>query len=494
MTRPDLGQLDTTGRLRRLFGDSAIYGIAGAINKLIALVTFPLLARQLSVGEYGTVDAFMIATNWLALVIIWGVDSAVARLLLDHPEDHERAQIFSQCLVWLALATLVIAPAVWLAAEPLSRQLGQESSARSILPLVCLQLPFLSVFSVSQSALRWTFQRRRYLTLSLGSAGVTAGLLVTTSLVTALQPRHVFMIALIVQVLFAGLALAFMRRWLVLPRSLAHWRHIAPIALPLGLIAVAAAFLPLLERAIVDGTPGLAEGQALGLYAAGAKVAGLLALPILAFQSGWGPFVIALSREREAARTLNAALLVYTWIIGIAVLALSTAGPWIVRLLASERYAQSSQVIFPLAMAMAVQGAGWILEAGINIAKRTHMSLVAYAAMLALFAPLALLLRATWGVTGVAFALLAGQAAFAALSAVLAQRAHRLDWRAGPAAALLAITAATGIAQCAMGSWFGDRASLAIGVAGVSALLGLASWPGPVRRSLGMLLRPPTAR
>lgn len=489
MSRPDLSQLDTAGRLRRLFNDSAVYGMAGALNKLIALVTFPLLARQLSVAEYGTVDIFMIATNWLGLVILCGVDSAVARLLLDHPDATERGELLSQAIVWLGLATMVVAPAAWLAAEPLARPLGQEAAARLLAPLVCLQLPFLVISGLVQGVLRWTFQRRRYLVLSLGSSAVSAMLLLATSLATTLRPEHVFVVALAVQATFAMLGLAFVRRWLRVPHSLARWRDIAPIALPLGLIAGAGAALPLVERVLVGGVPGMQPNEAIGLYAAGAKVAGLLSLPILAFQSGWGPFVVALNRETDAARTYNAALTLYAWVIGLTVLALSAVGPWLVTGLASSRYSQAALVVFPLGMALAVQGAGWILEAGITIAKRTHVSLAAQGAMLATFVTLAIWLRGPFGVAGVAFAMLAGQAAFALLSAALAQRTHHIDWQPAPALLMLSLTAAFGAGQCALMAWHGAAAGTVAAVTGLAVLSSMAFWQGSLRRALATAMR-----
>lgn len=490
MMQPDLGQLDTSSRLRRLFSDSVVYGLAGAVNKLLALVTFPLLARHLSVAEYGTVDVFLITANWLALVIMCGLDSGAARLLADQAGDDERAQIVSQALVWLALAGAAVLPAVWLAAEPLAQMLGQPPAAAArILPLVCLQLPLLVICGLAQGLLRWTFQRGRYLMLTLGSSAATALLLVITVNSTALKPHHVFVVALVVQAGFAALALVFLRRWLVRPRSLAYWRVLLPIALPLGVVSAVAALMPLVERSLVASVAGWGQGQAVGLYAAGAKVAGLLALPIVAFQSGWGPFIVALSREADAPRTYNAALVVYAWSIGVLVLLLTCAGPWIVDGLASERYAPGAAVIFPLALALAVQGAGWIFEAGITISKRTHLGVAAYALLFAVFVPAALVLRGTAGAAGVAYALLMAQVAFAAFIAILAQRAHPLEWHPAPALAVFGATLAAGVAHALVDHWLGPLAGTLVIGAALAALTLAAVVPGRIRSALSLLLR-----
>lgn len=491
MSQLQLGRLDAAGRVRRLLGDSAIYGFAGAFNKLIALVTFPLLSRHLSVADYGAVDVFLISANWLALVVLFGVDSASARLMLDHADDDERAQIVSQSLAWLALVALLVAPLAWWAGPLLGRALEQDAAAALIVPLICLQLPLLVICGLAQGLLRWTFQRRKYLVISLGTSASTALLLSLVIGTTTLRPHHVFVVGIVVQGVFAMLALSFIRRWLAWPHSLSQWRVILPIAIPLGLISAGAAALPIIERSLVAHVPGMAAGDALGLYAAGAKVAGLIALPILAFQSGWGPFMVALSKEREAEDTYNAALLLYVWAVGLLVLALSAAGPWVLRVLASERYTAGAVVVFPLAMALAVQGLGWVFEAGVTISKKTHLSLLAYGSLMVCFVSVAWLLRDPWGLAGVAFAMLAGQAVFAFASVQVAQRAHRLQWRFAAASAILAGVLVAGAIQVATGMRFGPGAASGVGMGAVVALAAAAMIPGPLRSAVTMLRRPP---
>jgi O-antigen/teichoic acid export membrane protein len=496
MTRSDLGPLDTGARMRRLFGDSAVYGIAGAVSKLFALITFPLLARQLSVAEYGVVDVFLVTANWLALLVICGIDSAVARLMLDHADDQERAQVVSQSLLWIGLTACVVVVSTWWVAGMLVERVGGRPGDERIVHLICLQLPFVAVCSLAQGLLRWTFQRRRYLVLSLGAAAANALLLVALAVATTLRPHHVFVVGVLIQIGFAVLALHFIRRWLVAPRSLGWLRVALPMALPLGLVAGLLAALPLLERVLVGGAQGpdgLRGAQAIGLYAAGAKVASLLSLPIVAFQSGWGPFAVALNREQGSERTYNAALLVFTWGICLLVLALSAAGPWVVRGLASDRYAAGAMVVFPLAMALAVQAVGWMLEAGISISRRMHLTLAGYVALITVFVPLALLLRNVLGAVGVAFALLVGQCVFATVCAHVAQRAHPVGWRPGLAIAMLAVTLLAGGVQTGVGMLWGPLAATWVLGLALAAGLVVGALPGPIRTALTMLTRRRTA-
>lgn len=484
MPHPSLRNLDAAGRLRRLLSDTAVYGVAAALNKLLALVTFPLLARNLSVADYGNVDLLLVLVNWLALLLLLGIDSAVGRLMADPLGESERAQAVSQGLLWLALMALVIVPVMWIRGESLLAHVGVPAQAAALATIVAVQLPLLAVTAVAQAVLRWTFQRRAFVVVSFGSALGYATALVLAFAVWTPTPKLVLTVAVAIQLPVALVALWFIRAWLRWPRSLAAWCTLLPIAVPTAVVSCMAAALPLVERAFVAQGLG---ADALGLYAAGAKVAALLSLPIVAFQSGWGPYALALHREQDAGRTFNDALLMFTWLMCLAALALSALAPWVVAGLASRRYAEGAVVVLPLALALVVQGVGWILEIGITVSKRMHLSVLAYFALIGTFAVAAGSLAGSLGLFGVALALLAAQVAFAVTLTLLAQRAHRLPWQLGAPVLLLLVTLVAGCGQWLVVRSFGPLAASIVTWFAFMLLLAWGHFHGPTRQAIALL-------
>jgi O-antigen/teichoic acid export membrane protein len=486
MPPPTLQSLDSSGRLRRLFSDSVVYGSANAVSKLLALITFPLLARNLTVADYGTVDLFLVLGNWLALILILGVDSALARLIVDRADDDARAHLVSQALVWLAGLTAFAVPALWLASGTIARAFDQAEPAETIVRLIALQLPLTVIVSIAQALLRWTFQRRRFVILSLGTGGAGAFGLVIVFVAFEANPQHVFAVGLAAQSLAALVALVFIRRWLVWPRNFDAWRVLLPMALPLGVASCIVAAVPMLERSLVNAAGG---ALALGHYAAGAKIAALLSLPIVALQSGWTPLAVAIHREPDAARTYNQALLFFAWLICALVLVLAALGPWLLALLASDRYAQGAAVVLPLALALGVQGIGGMLEVGITVSKRMHLILVAYLVMLAAFAGAASALADALGPASVAWGLLVGQTAFALASTKLAQRAHAIPWRVHAVVMLFAATLAAGLALTWVRTTWGAWQGACFAAAAISALLAWGLRHTGIRETFAALAR-----
>ena len=84
--------------IKRLANDTLIYGVFHALVRALNFITFPLLARHFSVAEYGRFDFAMITINLIALLCIFGQDSALARYYYDVKKDHEKQTVVTQSL------------------------------------------------------------------------------------------------------------------------------------------------------------------------------------------------------------------------------------------------------------------------------------------------------------------------------------------------------------------------------------------------------------
>lgn len=461
------------GHLSFLLKDSAIYGLGEASNKAITLFTFPLLARHFSVQDYGTVDLLNTAVVLAVTLLVFGQDSAVARYFYERDDTATRQQVVSQSLA-LQLGLLAVAvPVLLLVASPLAGLLHLGGDGPGIVRLMALQLPFFVLVNFSQGLLKWTLQQRRFLTVSVGS---TAATLVGILLALAwgrLSLTGIFVVYLGVRAAFGLLGLWFVRQWLVPPQGLAWLRQMMPYAVPFGVICVAASLLPFLERSAVAW---LVDGEALGIYAAGAKVAMLVALVINAFETSWGPFALSVFRLPDVDHTFRAVLLLATLILCSAVLMLSAVGDFVVVLLGSSRYAGAGGVVFALSMGLVLQSLGGITEVGILFAKRSYLKLYAYGLGLLVTAVAIYLLGSRFGIVGVAWGSLTGYASKTVFEAWLAQKAHSIRWHYGPPVAICGLTLATGLLY----QWTFDSA-VVLGVrwvplAGLLGLLAFAWW------------------
>lgn len=459
-------------RLGFLARDSLVYGLGGALNKAITLITFPILARHFAVADFGLIDLLNTSVVMAVTLLVFGQDSAVARYFYVYEDAATRRQVVSQSFALQMGLLVLVVPSLWLAAGPLAAALGVGRSVAPAINLTVLQLPFFVLINFSQGILKWTFQRQRFLLISVGSTlGTLAGILATLHWFD-LDIVSLFGVYLGVRALFGVCGLWFVRHWLAMPAGLLRLRELLPYALPFGIVCAASAVLPVLERNVVAALVG---GEGLGLFAAGAKVAMLVGVAINAFETSWGPFSLSIFRAPDAERTFQVVLRLVAVALCAVALLLAAFGDLVATILGSSKYAGAGVVVFALTMSMVVQAIGAVTEVGITFALKSYLKLWAYAVGLAIAAVAIPLGAARWGIAGAAWGSLCAYAGKALADGWLAQRAHRIEWRYRGPLAVCAVTLAIGLTNQI---WF-DHAEIDgirwIPLIGIGVLAG-AAW------------------
>jgi O-antigen/teichoic acid export membrane protein len=468
----DPSRLGLHQRLRFLARDVFVYGGATAVSAAFGLISFPLLARHFSIEDYGVFDFFSVVLMFLTTLVIFGQDSAVARFIHEDAAAERRKQVVSQSLAVQAGLLLLSLPLVWILSAPIASAVSDVAASRTLLRLVILQIPFLLLVNFAQTVLKFTFARTKFMVVSVGTTVVTMGALVIGVLGYGIDVTGVFVLLLLARAACAVVALWLIRDWLTVPRDWRIGREMLPFAIPLGIICAVATFSPVMERALIVEFIGQRD---LGLYAAGARVAMLIALPITAFQIAWGPFSLAIHREADAADTYNWVLKAFTFAILSAVLLLGIAAATALQLFASDRYAGASVVVFPIAMGLAIEGIGWITSIGIGISKRTYLNLFAYVAYVAVTGGAVYVLVQTSGIAGAAWGVLLGQIVKSTVETWLAQRAYPLDWAMAGVIAATVCTVIVGAALQLVSARYGSRTSLVAGIVSLGVMLAIAA-------------------
>jgi O-antigen/teichoic acid export membrane protein len=461
-------ELTQRGRVGFLLRDSALYGGAAALSKAFSLITFPLLARHFSTADYGVVDFFGVLGTLLAILIIFGQDSAVARFFYEHEEFEQRQQLISVSLGFQLLLVAVLVPVLWIAAPRITGTglLVDAPGGQTLFRLVLLQAPFLVLMSFSQNLLKWTFERTKFLIVSIGLMLTMVSLIAVGVLWLQIHIAGLLLIGLSANAVFGLLGLFFVRQWLVIPQRFGYLRELLPYAVPLGVICTVGAFVPTVERWLIADLLG---SEDLGLYAAGMRIAMLVTLFVGAFQTAWGPFSLSLYKQADAVETYNWVMKGFVLAMLLLVFALAGVAHPLIVLLASERYALGALVVFPIALGLAVQAISWITEIGIGLSKRSYLHIYAYVAYVVVTVGGILLLAPRLGLTGVALGVALGYLTKAGTATWLAQRAYPMEWAFGRVGRVLALSLVFGV----LGLWTAHRHGpwLGAGMYGVGFLV-----------------------
>ncbi len=445
-----------------------------ALGRAFSLITFPIIARQLSVADYGTLDLFLVVSGFFVTLMVFGQDSAVGRLYYEHESLAQRRQLVSQSLLIQFIVCLIASGLLLFFARQVGSLLSSSDRATQYMQLIVAQLPFMAAINFSQNILKWTFARRAFLIMSIGYSAVQALILLGVAIFVSLDIEVTLSIILLTNCIFGGLGLYLVRQWLVVPRVSNYVNDLLRFAIPIGFVCVLGAAVSLLERRLIENLLG-ADG--LGFYAAGAKVAMLLALAVGAFQTAWGPFSTSIHKAVDASRTYNSVLAIFALAVCILVMLLDAVANPLITLLASERYANATVVVFPLTMGIAVQAISWITEVGIGLSKRTAYFIYPHALFIVAITGAMMFLVPICGLLGAALSMLMAQIVRSLLASYLAQRIYPLTWDYAWVFLVVICTIVTGlIARVVVEPLAGFWAVLATYLFSISCLSGLFCW------------------
>lgn len=425
-------------QLSFLLKDSIIYGGANAISKLTTLITFPLLARYFGVEQFGIYDYLVVLSSFITIIFVFGQDSAVARYLFETDIIQEKSEIISQSLLFQTAGILLITPLIYLNIDYISYLIfGRNGGDEILLKILLFQMPVLLIINFTQNILKWTFRRNYFLIVTLGYTVINAIALTATINIINVQLVDVFILNLIINIIFGALGIYFMRGWLIIPNRFNHVKKLVPYAIPFGVICIVGGMMPTLERSVILNVLGASE---LSQYAVGYKIAMLLSMLIISFQTAWGPFSLNNYKCENVSELFNFVLKLFVVTICCMTLILEAFKHDAIALFAGNEFKNASLIIFPLAMGIAIHAISTITEIGISISKKTHLNIYAYLidVIITLFG--IYFLAKEYGIYGISISFLIGKMAKAILSTYFSIKLFKLKWDIKNTLKLIAIT------------------------------------------------------
>ena len=417
----DIQKRSINKRLGFLFKDSVIYGGAGAVAKLFSIFTVPVLTRILSREEFGTIDGIGIFASVFMPLMVMGMGSAIARFFYETDDDEQQKQVVSQGLLVELILTVILSVVLYINAGVLLKFFLNTGEYVSLFRIVVPSMFFSVLVMFSQNLLKWTLARNQYLLISLGSTIGTVFLTLFFVLVLDFGVVGVFLAHLTTNIFFGVLGMFLVRRRIAVPSNLEFVIPMVKYGWPSMVTALASALVPSVDRYFISNYLNLGI---LGVYSLGLKVSGLIQLPVLGFQTAWGPFAFAIYKEKDAEETYDKVFLYYSILLTqIALLIVVGAEP-LVYLFASAKYLESIPIVFPLVFAVVVDSLSWISGIGIGLSKKTVYKVVSYTAALVTSLISIRLLIVPFGLMGVVLGMLAGKTALTVSQTLFAYKLY----------------------------------------------------------------------
>jgi O-antigen/teichoic acid export membrane protein len=417
--------LSQSGRLKFLFKDTVIYGGASAISKLFGILTFPVMARYFSIEDYGTIDAYNVLSALLVTLLVFGLDSSVARYFYQYEEVKEKKTVVSEALVVQIVLVFISIPFLFYFSDNISKFYSRRNDVKPLTNLIIWQIPFSLMINFSGNILKWNFKRTRYLIIQLGSTFFYVGSILIGIYFFKINIVDVFKIYLIIRLIFGVVGMIFIANWLTVDLRFNKIRPLLQYGAPYGVICVITSVLPALDRYFINE---YLTRYDLGLYAAGTKVAYLIQFPIYAFQMAWGPFYLSLFKDPNASKTYNKVFSLFTIFICSVGLLIILFGKPVLLALAGAKYIEAGSIILPIVIGFIIMSMGWILGIGIDLALKSYLKLYSNICRLLVTWISILILIKPLGLIGVSIGFCFGYLISTALEAYLSYKTFNLNF------------------------------------------------------------------
>ena len=113
--------------LRKLTGQSVVYGIGQAAARAVQVVLVPVFTHAFAPAEYGVIEMVGVVT-WIAtFLVVAGTDAALARLFYEPENAFGRQTMVSTLGMWRAGIALTIAALLFALAPFLSQEVLRGS-------------------------------------------------------------------------------------------------------------------------------------------------------------------------------------------------------------------------------------------------------------------------------------------------------------------------------------------------------------------------------
>ncbi|MBK5283936.1 MAG: polysaccharide biosynthesis protein [Bacteroidia bacterium] len=431
--------------IKKLAGQTAIYGLSSILGRLLNYLLVPLYTRVFLPGEYGVVTEMYAYASFFMIIFSYGMETAYFRFA---SQQHDRKKVFSTSMLSLLCTSAALVLLIYFfsgnLAEMMTRATSQNSSdyQRYILWFVIFlaadaiaNIPFAQL-RIENKAFRFVFIKMTWIVVNIGlnlfflvlCPKLNPDSWLASFYNPSLGVEYVFISNLISSAIVLLLLLPEFRK-MTFSFDKTLWREMMIYALPLLVAGFAGMINETIDRIFLKYIyPGSSEALVqVGIYGACYKVSILMTLFIQTFRYAAEPFFFSHAEKADAKKTY--AQVMNYFVIACAAIFLSVLLYMdFVKYLIGEEFRSGLKVVPILLMANLCLGVFYNLAIWYKLTSKTKWG--AYLALIGagITVLLNFILIPRMGYMGAAWATLICYASMMAVSYLVGQKFYKVDY------------------------------------------------------------------
>ena len=308
--------------LKRLAGQTAIYGLPTIVGRLLNYFLVPLYTRVLGTAEYGTVAEMYTYVTFLNVIFTYGMETAYFRFCQT---ESDKGKVYFTNLFSILSTSIVLAAGLVLFAAPLATSIS-HSGHKDYIITFALMLGLDAITSIPFAKLRLDNRPKKYAIIKSINIGVNILLNLFFLLFcpwVMKSPDHIFYgfvsgffnrADFVEYVFLANLAASALTLVLLIPQfprgggwkfDLLLWKRMMYYALPLLIVGLAGMVNETSDRLMikyltVDKSIAMSE---VGIYSACYKIAIFMTIFIQTVRMAAEPFFFVEAQKSDSRKT-----------------------------------------------------------------------------------------------------------------------------------------------------------------------------------------------
>jgi O-antigen/teichoic acid export membrane protein len=308
--------------IKRLAGQTAIYGIPSILGRVLGYLLVPLYTKMFLPDAYGTVNVFYAYASLLKIILTYGMETAFFRFS-EQEKNGEKDKVYSTALVSLLITSVVFLLFITLFSGSVAKWIDYPDARNYVLWFAWI-LTLDAVAAIPFARLRAQNKARLFAGINLTGIIINIGLnlffiilcpilvrhntgnFISSAINLVYRPDWGIEYIFISNLVASAVTLALLIPGIVSVKWKIHtelWRKMIIYAFPLLFAGMAGivneTFDRLLLRYLLPGSPAEASFQ-VGVYAACYKISILMTIFIQAYKYAAEPFFFAQAKEKNA--------------------------------------------------------------------------------------------------------------------------------------------------------------------------------------------------
>lgn len=354
-------------QIKRLGRHSAIYGLGGLVQRIVAVLLLPLYTRYLNPSDYGAIEALVALSAVVITLLRAAIQNSFFRFYFD-AEDEQRRLAVVRTAFWFTMGTATFALVAGVAlAEPISRGLFATGEHADLVRAAFVGLWASMNYDQLTALFRVEERSISYSIASLANVLITIGITILLVVVLDKGPLGVLVGNFSGTLILYSVLLGYRRAQLGLEFDRSLFRRMLAWGMPFVPSVVALSAIDFSDRFFLVK---FWDQHELGLYAIGVRISAALLFLLTAFRTAWPAFAFSIRDEDEARRTFAFVMTYVVFVSSWAALALGLGSPWLVRLLTTPDFYEGSRVVALLAFSWVAFGAYVVVLVSIGRARK----------------------------------------------------------------------------------------------------------------------------